>query len=267
MPDDRSPLSGPPDSSGGGGPMRTPWGPVAASCATVAIVIISVFVASLLVRAFGNSEDMRRASEIVGGELSADAVQQVLPYLLAWMVISQAAMVGQTWYLSGLFGGEPRRVLALEPPRGGMSAYIMSFLILGAFVILYNAMGYLFFRQAMVQDLKPFVGMVSGDWWWLTFLVVAVGAPLSEEFVFRGFLFPALAQTRLGIPGAAVLSSLGWTLLHAGYSMAGLIEVFLIGVLFAWLTWKAGSIWVSIAAHGAYNALVLLVIASIGLPA
>jgi membrane protease YdiL (CAAX protease family) len=252
--------------TGAGSQARTPWGPISASFATAGVVIFSIVFASLLVSAFGGNEGLRGAGDVLTGSQSAASLQRMLPFLLTWMAISQAVMVGSIWFLSGRFGGQPYRVLALNAPAGGRNAYIMSFLVLGSVLIAYNALGYVLFRQAMLDDLKPFLGMLSGEWWWLTVLVIVIGAPVSEEIAFRGFLFPALAQSRLGIPGAAALSSLGWTFLHTGYSLAGLVEVFLVGVVLAWLTWRGNSLRVAIAAHATYNAVVLLVIANMTLP-
>ena len=94
-------------------------------------------------------------------------------------------------------------------------------------------------------------------------LAIVVGAPLSEELLFRGFLLSALAQSRLGYFGAALLTTLGWTVLHAGYSGLGLIEVFLAGLLFSWLLWRTGNLWVPIACHAFYNGIVLFAIVAV----
>jgi len=91
-------------------------------------------------------------------------------------------------------------------------------------------------------------------------LALVVGAPVSEEILFRGFLLSALAQSRLGFFGAAMVTTLAWTILHAGYSGIGLIEVFLAGLLFSWLLWRTGSLWVPLVCHGIYNGVVTIAI-------
>jgi membrane protease YdiL (CAAX protease family) len=95
---------------------------------------------------------------------------------------------------------------------------------------------------------------------------VGIGAPLSEELLFRGFLLSALAQTRLRFWGAAVVSTLAWAVLHAGYSAVGLAEVFAIGLLFSWLLWRTGSLRVPIVCHALYNCLILLALRFVDLP-
>ena len=55
----------------------------------------------------------------------------------------------------------------------------------------------------MYADLRPFVRHAQRAEWVLALLVVGIGAPLSEELLFRGFLLSALARSRLGFAGAA----------------------------------------------------------------
>jgi membrane protease YdiL (CAAX protease family) len=96
---------------------------------------------------------------------------------------------------------------------------------------------------------------------------VGIGAPLSEELLFRGFLQAALARSRLGFAGGAVIASLLWTALHAGYSIPGIIEVFVIGLFFSWLLWRTGSLLVPIVCHALYNSLIVFVLRYVPLPA
>lgn len=85
---------------------------------------------------------------------------------------------------------------------------------------------------------------------------IVIGAPVFEELVFRGFLTTSFNQTRLGLRGSAVLSSLVWTLLHASYGGGLLAALFLFGLLLSTLTWQSKSIWPAIIAHGIWNGLV-----------
>jgi uncharacterized protein len=58
-----------------------------------------------------------------------------------------------------------------------------------------------------------------------------------------------------------------WTLLHVGYTVIGLVEVFTIGLLLSWLLWRTGSLWVTIFCHAVYNSLIILVLRFAPLPA
>ena len=114
-----------------------------------------------------------------------------------------------------------------------------------------------------VLQLKPLPNTQLMTTWLSAFLVPT----LSEELLFRGLLLPALAKSRLGIAGAAIVSSVLWTSLHANYSLTGLAEVFIAGLLFAWLLWRTGSLRVPILCHGLYNALIILGLRYLPLPA
>jgi membrane protease YdiL (CAAX protease family) len=52
-----------------------------------------------------------------------------------------------------------------------------------------------------------------------------------------------------------------------GYSLAGVIEVFLIGIYFSWLLWRTGSLRVALFCHALYNSLIVLVLLNVPLPA
>ena len=130
-----------------------------------------------------------------------------------------------------------------------------------AFVSIYTVIVYTAGLTDIVTDLRPFITLMQAPVWPLAVLAVAVGAPLSEELLFRGYLLPALARSRLRMRGAALLSTIAWTGLHAGYSATGMIEVFLIGLYFCWLTWRSGSLRLPLACHVVINTLTLGLIA------
>lgn len=76
-------------------------------------------------------------------------------------------------------------------------------------------------------------------------------APITEEIIFRGFLFGAL-RTRLGPVLAAVISSAIFAAVH-GYSFAGFVFVFLYGLMFTAIYQRSGSLLPGMIAHGLLN--------------
>lgn len=86
----------------------------------------------------------------------------------------------------------------------------------------------------------------------VTFLLVVVVAPVVEEVFFRGFLFRALAQ-RLGFWVAAAASAALFSVAHLDAALAG--PAFLSGIVFAWVYWRAGSLWPAVLAHTSQNAI------------
>jgi len=235
---------------------RTPWSPVAALMATVAIVGVSVLAAVVVL-----------GTEIVGGPSggSSRGIWRQDMSALATLAIWQAIAVVLTVLASVLLGGRSRDVLALRPPAGTRGVYLKAVLLMALLQIAVSAVQYFFLPQDMYADLRPFV-QLFGEQWVLALLVVGIGAPLSEELLFRGFLLSALARSRLGFAGGTLVTTGLWTALHAGYSLAGIVEVFLIGLFFSWLLWRTGSLRVPIFCHALYNSLIVLVLRHVPLP-
>ena len=167
---------------------------------------------------------------------------------------------------SAMFGGKVRDVLALRSPVGAPLVYLKGIALMALLQIAVSIVQYNFFPQDMYADLRPFVRLF-GEQWLLALLVVGVGAPLSEELLFRGFLLSALAGSGMGFWGGALITTGLWTALHAGYSAVGIVEVFLIGLFFSWLLWRTGSLRVAIFCHALYNSLIVLVLRHVPLPA
>jgi membrane protease YdiL (CAAX protease family) len=107
----------------------------------------------------------------------------------------------------------------------------------------------------------PFLPMIQAPMWPVTALAVGIGAPISEELLFRGFLLSALARWRAGYWPAAIVANVAWTSFHLGYSVAGLLEVFLGGLFFSWLLWRTGSLWLPMIGHALTNIVFLTLIA------
>ncbi len=88
---------------------------------------------------------------------------------------------------------------------------------------------------------------------WLVLVAAAVGAPIEEELLFRGFLFPALARSSLGAVGGAIVSSALWAGTHTTHAWYALVQVFLIGLLHSWARLRSDSLWPCIITHAMFN--------------
>ncbi|HZX71966.1 MAG TPA: CPBP family intramembrane glutamic endopeptidase [Rhodanobacter sp.] len=90
----------------------------------------------------------------------------------------------------------------------------------------------------------------------LALMAVTLG-PLVEELLFRGVLLSALLQ-RWGTGVAVLLSSLAFALAHLpglNWQLFALPALLGLALALAWLRLRSGSIWPSVVAHGANNAL------------
>ncbi|MFV0366918.1 MAG: lysostaphin resistance A-like protein [Hyphomicrobiaceae bacterium] len=202
---------------------------------------------------------MLSAQFVSQGLVKVGIKQHSWVFLIA-MAASQLTVICLTWMAAGRLGGSRFALLALRAPAQGKSTYLIAFLAMIIAFALFSAMAWWVWPQQVLADLGFFTGFIRSDAWWLAVLVIALGAPVMEELLFRGFLFPALAQTRIGLPGAAVASSAGWAALHVGYSILGLIEVFAVGLYFSWLLVRTGSLRVPMFCHAAYNLAVVVLL-------
>ena len=90
---------------------------------------------------------------------------------------------------------------------------------------------------------------------WLMIIAFCVAAPVSEEFLARGFLYRGWSETFLKVPGAVCLSSLMWAGLHLQYDFDWLLfgQVFCLGLWFGYLRYRSNSIWLTTVLHGLNN--------------
>jgi uncharacterized protein len=94
---------------------------------------------------------------------------------------------------------------------------------------------------------------------------VVLAAPLTEELIFRGAIFSALASSPVGRVGAVVITSAAWALVHlmaAPWLFVGVI--FIMGLVLGTLLLRFGSLWVTIACHTAWNTMSSLAIFGLG---
>ena len=86
-------------------------------------------------------------------------------------------------------------------------------------------------------------------------ITAVIAAPLAEEIFFRGFLFQGLGK-RLKFAWAAIISAAIFAIGH--FSLSGLVPIFILGLMLAWLFNKTKSIWPCIIVHAAYNSIALI---------
>lgn len=85
-----------------------------------------------------------------------------------------------------------------------------------------------------------------------------IQAPITEETMFRGLLFPALARIGLGPILAALLSSLVFAAIHpTGFST--LLGLAAIGCMSCYLVYRTGSLIPSMFMHATHNCITLLI--------
>lgn len=181
--------------------------------------------------------------------------------LAAWLV----------WRLSKVRGGIPREILALRKPELGWLGWL---LIVGGFLI-----GFYIVMMTVATvfqiDIEQYLPGPDGEspstgsagamkeamfdlanepfLFWLAFPAIAIGAPLIEELIFRGYLFSALATSRAGLSGATLITTSLWSLLHITEPWFAIGMIFVMGLVLSALLIRFGSIWLTMACHAAWN--------------
>ena len=186
--------------------------------------------------------DVAAMIRVVGGGLTISlSVITGLPAVLAAL-----------WVAIRISGTPFADYLALRWPS-------WSGLLIGAVALFVLVMGWDMISRATGRAVEPgFMGDVlksarADGALWLLLIAFCVAAPISEEFFARGFLYRGWSESFLKAPGAIILSSAVWTVLHLQYDWFFLGEVFSIGLLFGYLRYRFNSTWLTVILHGCNN--------------
>jgi uncharacterized protein len=87
----------------------------------------------------------------------------------------------------------------------------------------------------------------------LLLIAVAIAAPIGEEIMFRGFLFRGWAASPLGVAGTIAVTSAIWAAIHVQYDWFGIVQVFILGLVFGWVRARSGSILLTMMMHAVCN--------------
>lgn len=167
------------------------------------------------------------------------------------------------WLLARRRNADPKKVLALHMPSLGLLGWLI---VIGGFVIgLYILFGIIAWsfgidvnssglvEQAVMQlRASPLYFLIAGG--------LVIGAPIAEELTFRGQIFAALSQTRVGTMGAAVITSAVWAGIHVTQEWHTIPLLFLMGLALCWLLVRYGSLWITIICHAAWNAVTTILL-------
>ncbi len=212
---------------------------------------------------------------------------QMGPDLMA--KFSKASIVGMfpascvmalfSWWCASWANKTGERGIPLRRPDLGFAGWAVT--IIGVIVFLYATYILTFYVLGIdpktyaptadgVNDVTSASGLVEktladlADEPWLFALAlpgIVLGAPLSEELIFRGALFSVIRNSWFGQTGAVVITAALWAVIHgASAPWLFVFVIFIMGLLLGWLLLRFGSLWVTIAAHAAWNAFSTLAI-------
>jgi membrane protease YdiL (CAAX protease family) len=89
----------------------------------------------------------------------------------------------------------------------------------------------------------------------LFWLAIVVVAPVFEEVFFRGFMFRGLEASRLGAPGAILITSLIWAVIHTQYGFTVILAIFGLGIIFGLARARHRSVPLTILLHMVVNGI------------
>ena len=193
--------------------------------------------------------------------------------LLLFMLVCQAALFGGLLFVlwvSTLFmqkpapidkaDNSPKALNAVKALKLATLAFVP--IALGAFALEWlstTALEHVFHLQPEGQDLVKWLqpGTYPTGVRFVLMGFVLFEAPLLEEPLFRGILFRGLIKTcPTGV--AMAISGFVFALIHV--NAATLVPLWFLGVAFAWLYWRTGSILAPMFAHFLFNATNLVLI-------
>ncbi len=187
------------------------------------------------------------ALELAFGLVFGMAVQLFLP-LVAFAIV--ARRVGIVEWL-GLRWKEWPQVFGIAP---------LAVLAMFAFGITLHFVGYQELLEALgvageQEIIKMFREEKNPTILILVVLAAVIVAPVCEEIVFRGYLYPA-AKKHAGSTVAALFSAIVFAGAHG--NIAALIPLFVFGLLLVAVYERSGSIWAPIAVHALFNGTTVL---------
>ncbi len=207
-----------------------------------------------------------------------DDSKQLIKAFIIGILPASALTAVLVYYAAKVRGGDPREVLSLRWPQLtglGWVTVVLGFLIT-MYVVIFAIV--VIFQIDLTQytpgpngesPSTGSAGMVKEAMFdlanepllfWLAFPAIALGAPLAEEFIFRGLLFSVLANSRAGLSGATLITATLWSLMHASEPWLAIAVIFLMGLVLGALLIRFGSLWVTMACHAVWNAVYAILI-------
>ena len=157
----------------------------------------------------------------------------------------------------GLARGKTLRMLGLS-----VLLYLAALPLLWFYSLLYqiflDQLGHSFYLQDVTQ-----VFLVPLPWPVRTavFFIAIIAAPVFEEIVFRGILFPWLVRRAGFWPGVMVVSVL-FAAMHL--HLPSLLPLFLLSLLFCVAYARTRSLWVPIGMHACFNGVTIVLLTLMG---
>lgn len=180
----------------------------------------------------------------------------ITPILFLANSVSLALLVPLSFLLSRLVGQKGGWISSVVGRvRWGwlLRCFAVSFVAVGALMVVSVLLGWELLELAS----QP-------GWWWLLIGIILITPfqAAGEEYLIRGVLNRAVASLipsrAVGAVAGAVVSSVGFMLLHGAGDIWLNITYFSMGMLFSYLTWRTGGLEAAVAMHAANNLVAMV---------
>lgn len=233
--------------------LRVPWGWGDLVLLTV-VFVFAIFASSILVGAGLTLVAHSRGAD--PQELIQQANVQALVLALQQMMLF-ALLFGYLFARIRVFAGRPFWQTIgwrpVPPPGSSQPAAYMLSALAGAVLAIVMQFASLLFKPESPPPIEQFFRTRESIFIMMGLAVVL--APVFEETIFRGFLYPVLVRT-LGVPGGILLTGTLFGLMHAvqlwgAWWQLGLLIV--VGIVFTTIRARTGSVTPAYFAHLGYN--------------
>ena len=237
--------------------LRVPWGwmevALLVALGFIGSVVVTYGAAVIAVRVFG----VPRAS--VFGDTMSTAKSIVV-------LLSQAALdFGALLYLYLMLAARTRAPFwrsigwrEMRPGTGKIRERALQFLTGGALLAIVVSFAGAYFNSKSTLPIEQLLQARASI---ILFGVLGVlVAPLVEETIFRGFLYPVIARW-LGVAGGVLVTGTLFGLMHAAQLWGGWGQIallVLVGVVLTWVRARTGTVAASYFVHLGYNGLQLV---------
>jgi membrane protease YdiL (CAAX protease family) len=225
-----------------------PFGPWASMALTILLLVLLVAIQEAVMLAVDAVRKGPAAHEGKPNPLSLDGF-----VISVATLVSSVVLVGVVALLAAARRYPLREYLALKLPTAKQTGLALCGLIV--LMIASDSTSYLLGRPLVPEFM---IDIYRTSPLSVLILAVVVAGVVSEEVMFRGFLYQGIASSRWGPSVAIFISSLFWALPHVQYDLYGVVTIALLGLYLGAVRFTTGSLLTTIMLHAFNNGVSLM---------
>ena len=232
---------------------RSPWGFWPTIGLSVVVLLVFFAISVLIVIAFG----IAFTAANPGADIKEFLTTAANNGFIAFLGVSLAAplCIGLVLWFIRLKAALPvKEYLRLVPVRARTA--LVWFAFLGLLLIGSDLLTYMLDRPISPDVMVELYG--TSRFVALAWFAIVIAAPIFEEVLFRGFMFRGIQASALGNGGAILITAAVWAAIHIQYDGYLIATIFVLGILFGAARAVTGSLYPTIAMHGATNLLAVI---------